>query len=134
VNHSKNIPIAATLAACRKRKARRRPVEDQDELYQYAEPEKPEAPPPDPTPPIVHIPAPIIVRPLNLPVLALSKSFDIPYFPLRRQQKVPDVRIEKAIVPVEAKPKSLSKPDRKLLNRANLMKAIAVAMLMLEDN
>jgi hypothetical protein len=63
-------------------------------------------------------------------VAALSKSFDIPYFPLR--QKVPDVRIEKAMVPVESKPQSLSKPDRKPVNRANLMKAIAVAMLMLD--
>jgi hypothetical protein len=37
---------------------------------------------------------------------------------------VPDVTPEKAVVP---------KPERKPVNRANLMKAIAVAMLMLED-
>jgi hypothetical protein len=65
-------------------------------------------------------------------VAALSKSFDIPYFPLRKQQRVPDVRPEKALIAVESKPQSLSKPDRKPVNRANLMKAIAVAMLMLD--
>jgi hypothetical protein len=59
-------------------------------------------------------------------VAALSKSFDIPYFPLR--QKVPDVSVEKAMVSVESKPQSLSKPDRKPVNRANLMKAIALGV------
>jgi hypothetical protein len=115
----------------RKRRTRRRPVEDQDELYQYAEPEKPKAPPPDPTPPVVYISPPPRVPPINLPEVALSKGFEIPYYPLGKQQTVPDVRPEKALVALESK--SPAKPERKPINRANLMKAIAVAMLMLED-
>jgi hypothetical protein len=107
----------------KKRSARRRLVEDQDELYQYPEPEEPEAPPADPTPPVVYIPPPPFAPPVNLPEIALSKGIEIPYFPLKPQQKVQDVTAEK----------SQAKPERKPVNRANLMKAIAVAMLMLED-